>query len=174
MHTPSQHLLERRWLSQHRILRHDDVIKWKHFPRYWPFVRGIHRWPVNSPHKGQWRGGLIFSLIYAWINGWMGRLVIWDAIAPIITSLWWRKLFETQISRDIVHWKIQFHRFEILRKARQLYCCCLLCKILKLCDNWTMNSGLSEWARLGLSLPMLETVYSGFGGQYHTCWCRCS
>ena len=30
---------------------HDDVIKWKHFPRYWPFVRGIHRSPVNSPHK---------------------------------------------------------------------------------------------------------------------------
>ena len=28
-----------------------DVIKWKHFLRYWPFVRGIHRWPVNSPHK---------------------------------------------------------------------------------------------------------------------------
>ena len=26
--------------------KHDDVIKWKHFPRYWPFVRGIHwsRW----------------------------------------------------------------------------------------------------------------------------------
>ena len=22
---------------------HDDVIKWKHFPRYWPFVRRIHR-----------------------------------------------------------------------------------------------------------------------------------
>ena len=30
---------------------HDDVIKWKHFPRYWPFVWGIHRSPVNSPHK---------------------------------------------------------------------------------------------------------------------------
>ena len=30
---------------------HDDVIKWKDFPRYWPFVRGIHRSPVNSPHK---------------------------------------------------------------------------------------------------------------------------
>ena len=24
---------------------HDDVIKWKHFPHYWPFVRGIHRSP---------------------------------------------------------------------------------------------------------------------------------
>ena len=29
----------------------DDVIKWKHFPRYWPFVRGIDRSPVGSPHK---------------------------------------------------------------------------------------------------------------------------
>ena len=42
----------------------------KHFPRYWPFVRGIHRSPVNSPHKGQWRGALMFSLICAWINCW--------------------------------------------------------------------------------------------------------
>ena len=39
---------------------HDDVIKWKHFPRYWPFVLGIHRSPVKSPHKGQWRVALMF------------------------------------------------------------------------------------------------------------------
>ena len=51
----------------------DDVIKWKHFPRYWPFVRGIHRSPVNSPHKGQWRGALMFSLISAWTNGWVNN-----------------------------------------------------------------------------------------------------
>ena len=44
---------------------HGDVIKWKYFPRYWPFVRGIHRSPVNSPHKGQWHGALMFSLICA-------------------------------------------------------------------------------------------------------------
>ena len=42
---------------------HDDVIKWKHFPRYWPFVWGINRSPVKSPHKGQSRGALMFSLI---------------------------------------------------------------------------------------------------------------
>ena len=47
---------------------HDDVIKWKHFPSYWPFVWGIHRSPVNSPHKGQWHGALMFSLICAWIS----------------------------------------------------------------------------------------------------------
>ena len=27
--------------------------------------------PVNSPHKGQWRGALMFSVIYAWINDWV-------------------------------------------------------------------------------------------------------
>ena len=52
---------------------HDDVIKWKHFTRYWPFVRGILRSPVNSPHKGQWRGALMFTLICARINGWVNN-----------------------------------------------------------------------------------------------------
>ena len=56
---------------------YDDVIKWKHFPRYWPFVRGIHRSPVNSPHKGQWRRALMFSWIGAGTNGWANH---WDAL----------------------------------------------------------------------------------------------
>ena len=43
----------------------------KYFPRYWPFLPGIRRPPVNSPHKGQWRGALMFSLICAWTNGWV-------------------------------------------------------------------------------------------------------
>ena len=65
---------------------HNDVIKWKYFPRYWPFergihrspldspfVRGIHRSPLDSPHKGQWRGALMFSLICAWRNSWVNN-----------------------------------------------------------------------------------------------------
>ena len=52
---------------------HDDVIKWTHFPRYWPFVRGIHRSSVNSPHKGQWRGALMFSFICARIHDWVNN-----------------------------------------------------------------------------------------------------
>ena len=55
------------------IFVHDDVIKWKHFPRYWLFVRGIPRSPMNSPHKGQWRGALMFSLICAWRNDWVNN-----------------------------------------------------------------------------------------------------
>ena len=48
-------------------------MKWNNFPRYWPLVRGIHRCPVNSPHKVQWRGVLIFSLICLGINGWVNN-----------------------------------------------------------------------------------------------------
>ena len=51
--------------------KHDDVIKWEHFPRYWPFVRGIHQSPVKSLHRGQWLGSFMFSLICPWINLWV-------------------------------------------------------------------------------------------------------
>ena len=61
------------WISSVR-----DLASWwrhqmEHFPRYWPFVRGIHRSPVNSTHKGQWRGALMFSLICAGINSWVNN-----------------------------------------------------------------------------------------------------
>ena len=56
---------------------HKSMSWWRYqmetFPRYWPFVCGIHRWPVNSPHKGEWRGALVFTLIFAWINGWVNN-----------------------------------------------------------------------------------------------------
>ena len=31
---------------------------------------GKHQSPVDSPHKAQWRGALMFSLISDWTNGW--------------------------------------------------------------------------------------------------------
>ena len=66
---PSDHFIQCNGYSV--IFTYDDVIKWKHFPRYWPFVRGIHRPPVNSPHKGQWRRALMFSLICSLISHWV-------------------------------------------------------------------------------------------------------
>ena len=49
--------------NMHRKNDHDDVIKWKHFPRYWPFVRGI---------LGEFpsRGALMLSVVCAWTNSW--------------------------------------------------------------------------------------------------------
>ena len=48
---------------------HDDVINWKHFRRYWPLSgESTSHSPVDSPHKGQWGGAAMFSLIRAWTN----------------------------------------------------------------------------------------------------------
>ena len=50
---------------------------WRHqmetFSALLAIVHGIHRSPVNSPHRGQWRGASMFSLICAWINGWVNN-----------------------------------------------------------------------------------------------------
>ena len=93
--------------SKHVRSSHDDVIKWKHFPRYWQFVQGIHRSPVNSPHKGQWRGTLMFSLIYARINDWVNnrqagdlrrRLAHYDATVMILRFVAIILIFENNFS----------------------------------------------------------------------------
>ena len=80
---------------------HDGFIKWKHFPRYWPSVRGIHRSWVDSPHKGQWHGDLMFSLICAWRNGWAnyqeaGDLRRHRARYDVAVMLWFSPLYAYQ------------------------------------------------------------------------------
>ena len=62
--------------------------QWKHFPRYWPFVRGIHRSLVNSLHKGQWRRALIFSLICA-LNKRLSKQA-WDWWMETPSRPFWR------------------------------------------------------------------------------------
>ena len=61
-----------------------DKMDWKVVEPWWrhqmePFsallalCAGNSPVPVNSPHKGQWRGALMFSLICVWINGWVNN-----------------------------------------------------------------------------------------------------
>ena len=64
-------------IRSHAIVTHDDVIKWKHFLRYWPFVR-----------NGQWRGALMFSLICVWINGWENNREAGDLGRYLWRPLW--------------------------------------------------------------------------------------
>ena len=56
----------------------DEVMTWRCYLHYWPFVRGIHWYPVDSPHKGtgtwwipltkgQSSRDLKFSILLAWI-----------------------------------------------------------------------------------------------------------
>ena len=47
---------------------HDDIIKMETISALLAICAGNSPVPVNSTHKGQWRGALMFSLIYAWIK----------------------------------------------------------------------------------------------------------
>ena len=85
----------------------DDMI-WKHFPRYWPFVSGIHRSPVYSPHKAQWRGALIVSLICAWTNGWtnhwdVGGLRRHSARYAVTVMIPWMVMFSVRLKFSILN-----------------------------------------------------------------------
>ena len=77
---------------------HDDVIKWKHFRRYWTFVWGIHRSPVNSSHTGQWRGALMFSLIFLCLNKRLSK--------P--SCGWWVETASNSLQCQVV---VYFHNF---------------------------------------------------------------
>ena len=54
------------------LTTHDDVIKWKHFPRYCPFVRGIHR-SRRIPRTKASDAELWCFLWSAWINDWVNN-----------------------------------------------------------------------------------------------------
>ena len=63
---------------------HVDISWWRHrmetFSALLAICAGIHRFLVNSPHKGQWRGALMFSLLYVWIYGWVNSREAGDLI----------------------------------------------------------------------------------------------
>ena len=96
---------------------HDDVIKWKHFPRHWPFVRGIHRWPVNSPHKGQWRGALVFSLICVRTNA-RNNLRRHYAHDDVIVMYMFLLLFSNCIVRYISNHRVTINTVPFTRSLR--------------------------------------------------------
>ena len=82
------HYLEWKCMKFIKSWFHDDVIKWKHFPCYWPFVRGTHRSPVGSPHKSQWCGALFFlSVPEQTADQTINMPAIWDTIVLIMVLL---------------------------------------------------------------------------------------
>ena len=134
---------------------HDYIIKWKHFPRYWPIVLGINCSPVNSPHKGQWRGALMFSLICTWINRWVNNRAARDlrrhrALCDVIVMWPWRSFDPTLLAYNQLmkgswlmfrHWKMfpkcvivcdivwyvqKIFRISAVWKSNRLHICALL------------------------------------------------
>ena len=84
----------------------DLVLWWRHqmetFSALLAICAGNSPSPVNSPHKGQWHGALMFSLFCAWINGWVNNgeagdlrrhLAHYDVI---VMSLWWQRCYQQE------------------------------------------------------------------------------
>ena len=118
----------------------DDVIKWKHFPHYWAFVRRftVHRWIL--PYKGRWRGALMFSLICAWTNGskqsrrrWLRRhRTHYDVTVMNTPQYILRRRFDvTCLYCDI--------NFQLGRKFLYNWFGCFLCFDIEIVDYWYMN-----------------------------------
>ena len=93
--------------GQYFPTQHDDVIKWKHFPHCWSFVRGFHRWPVNFQHKGHWRGALMF-FFYLRLNKRLGKHSwYWWFEAPSLSL--WRHCNEWAIMQNGFRAMIWYH-----------------------------------------------------------------
>ena len=105
---------------------HDDVIKWKNLPRYRPFVLGIHRSPVKSPHTGQWRG-VFFDL----------------CLNQKLSKQWRRRWFETP-SRSL--WR---HCNEIA--VPDIYVILLHCDTRNCCETLLQHIGWNTIYGLGKS-----------------------
>ena len=95
------------WWSR-RLEVYDDVIKWKHFPRHWPFVRRILRSPVNCHNKSQWRRALMFSFMCAWTNRWVNNRDAVDLRRHLSLSLYWFREYKTgNIAAELPIWRTQ-------------------------------------------------------------------
>ena len=118
----ASYVISLKWLCATTIIPrflyvHDDVIKMKHFPCHWPFVRGVHRSSVNFPHKGQWRRALIFSLICVWISGWVNNHEAGDLrhyrVHYDVSVMWWFVCwFQNKLKLQTLKWlqQIMFHK----------------------------------------------------------------
>ena len=77
---------------------HNDVMTWKRFPHYWPFVRGIRR-SQDSLIKGKWRGVLTLLFIVSLNRMLNKRSSCWPFKTP------WRSRDATVMTvGQLTHW----------------------------------------------------------------------
>ena len=128
-------------------VKHDDVIKWKHFPGYWPFERGIHRSPVNSWHKGQRRGALIVSLICVWINCWVNNREAGD------------------LRRHRGHYGVTGMTIPILAASRSILMSVDVCHLIHsgttktLCSNWYEPTSIGTLIHIRVYMYLINYLH---------------
>ena len=167
------------WPSMNCVItdqnNHNDVIKWKHFPRHRPFVRGIHRSPVNSPHKGKWLGAFMFLWAAPWINGWVNNREAgdlrhhrahYDVIAMMVFRLFGTKaenisvtIYQLEFLRE---WEIEMYYYCIIKNYIQVRIYCY----------WCMSGDviLSSWFRCIRFIWLIIIVFHWGRGSLSGMW----
>ena len=141
---------------------------WRHqmetFSALLAICGGIQRSPVISPHKGQWRGALMFSLVCVWINGWVnnreaGNLIRYRAHYDVSVM---RLIRSSEDGRDF--WILQvsseknkpnsfffgsFCRAGFILRNKNMFTISTICQHRGGTGGWSLNA----WKRHGPSYP---------------------
>ena len=106
---------------------HDDVSKWKRFPRHWPLCEVKPSVTGGFLQKGQWHGALTFSLVCASTNGWANNrdagqlrrhgvhcdiIVMYFLSSPLARSFMWPIYHISQVylaGTAAIDWLSDFH-----------------------------------------------------------------
>ena len=70
-------------VMQIKLVWHCNVMTWKHFPQYWPFVRRNHRWPADSRHKRPVTRG--FDIFIVNLNKILSYSHLLQIVGPLTT-----------------------------------------------------------------------------------------
>ena len=122
----------------------NDVMKWNHFPLYWPFVWGIHRSPVNSLHKGQLCWALMFSLICA--------------LNKRLSKQSWDRRFETPSRPSWRHCNGHTLSHNICAEFRCVFFCCgySISLMVGLCNNFPLFVRVHSHAFRAVGMPQCQ------------------
>ena len=104
--------------------------------------------PVTGefPHKGQWRGALMFSLICTSINGWVNNREAVDLRrhrahydVTVICDSWYKLVVVHAycISKVVIHVYQAFNRLIVFNSISMQYCPIFICAELQMQPNWT-------------------------------------
>ena len=111
--------------------------------------------PVNSQHKGQWRGALMFSLIWVWINGWVNNREAGD-------------LRRYRVHYDVIVMGICIYYFDAFVPAYK-HVCVRSVWIYVMRKAWK-QSFLHQWPdsmRANTANPIFDGITSDFFSRYN-------
>ena len=79
------------------LVRHinDDVMTWKRFPHYWPFVRAIHEFPHKAP--------VVWSCDFFFVEQTLELPVIWDTL--IANFAWAGHQLPKSVAPNWMNWR---------------------------------------------------------------------